>query len=70
MTEDVPELPSGGTSGKCSVCGFESLAGSRLRNSWGLRLGAVLDSPGEHPFALDRRLDAGSGGPTVNWNGS
>ena len=38
---------------------------SRLRNSWGLRLGAVLDSPGEHPFALDRRLDAGSGGPAA-----
>ena len=38
---------------------------SRLRNSWGLRLGAVINSPGEHPFALDRRLDAGSGGPTA-----
>ena len=38
---------------------------SRLRNSWGLRLGAVLNSPGEHPFALDRRLDAGSGGPAA-----
>ena len=23
---------------------------SRLRNSWGLRLGAVLNSPGEHPM--------------------
>ena len=31
---------------------------SRLRNSWGLRLGAALNSPGEHPFALDCRLDA------------
>ena len=38
---------------------------SRLRNSWGFRLGAVLNSPGEHPFALDRRLDAGSGGPAA-----
>ena len=38
---------------------------SRLRNSWGWRLGAVLNSPGKHPFALDRRLDAGSGGPTA-----
>ena len=31
---------------------------SRLRNSWGLRLGAALNSPGEHPFALDCRRDA------------
>ena len=38
---------------------------SRLRNSWGWRLGAVLNSPGKHPFALDRRLDAGSGGPAA-----
>ena len=38
---------------------------SRLRNSWGLRLGAVLNSPGEYPFALDCRLDAGSGGPAA-----
>ena len=36
-----------------------------LRNSWGWRLGAVLNSPGKHPFALDRRLDAGSGGPAA-----
>ena len=35
---------------------------SRLRNSWGLLLlGAVLNSPGERPLALDRRLDACSG---------
>ena len=42
-----------------------SFPGSRLRNSWGWRLGAVLNSPGKHPFALDRRLDAGSGGPAA-----
>ena len=34
-----------------------------LAKRW--RLGAVLNSPGKHPFALDRRLDAGSGGPAA-----
>ena len=37
---------------------LKRLQESRLRNSWGLRLGAALNSPGEHPFALDCRLDA------------
>ena len=45
--------------------GAQRLLKSRLRNSWGLRLGAVLNSPGEHAFALGRRLDAGSGGPAA-----
>ena len=45
--------------------GFADCKLSRLRNSWGWRLGAVLNSPGKHPFALDRRLDAGSGGPAA-----
>ena len=49
-----------GLQGKLVVC-----PRSRLRNSWGWRLGAVLNSPGKHPFALDRRLDAGSGGPAA-----
>ena len=44
---------------------INNLQRSRLRNSWGLRLGAVLNSPGEYPFALDCRLDAGSGGPAA-----
>lgn len=31
----------------------------------GLRLGAVLNAPGERASALDRRLDAWSGGPAA-----
>ena len=38
---------------------------SRLRNSWALRLGAVLSAPDERRFALGCRLGAWSGGPAA-----
>ena len=59
---EKPALTSGGVRQRAD-CQISLL--SRLRNSWGWRLGAVLNSPGKHPFALDRRLDAGSGGPAA-----
>ena len=31
-----------------------TFSGAACENSWSLRLGAVLSSPGEHPFARDR----------------
>ena len=47
------ELPRPVCSGRATF-----FSESRLRNSWGLRLGEVLNAPGKRPFALGRRLDA------------
>ena len=41
------------------------VTGEPLAKLLGWRRGALLNSPGEHPFGLDRRLAAGSGGPAA-----